>query len=91
MGYRVRGVWHYKNIQIIKERRCVSMANLVVFAAEAVGSMDSIKSAMSSAFQTVQTDSLSMIATALPFGLTVMGAVLAITMGIRVFKKVTKS
>lgn len=67
------------------------MNKLMVFVAEGatVSSMDSIKSAMNTAFQNVQSDSLDMVATALPYALGIMAAVLAITIGIKVFKKVT--
>lgn len=51
--------------------------------------MEAIKTAMDTAFQQVQSDSLSMIATAVPYALAVIGTVLAVSIGISVFKKLT--
>lgn len=51
--------------------------------------MTTIKTAMSTAFQSVQDNALDMIATALPYGLTILGTVLAIVIGIKVFKKIS--
>lgn len=51
--------------------------------------MESIKTAMETAFSQVQTDTIDMIATATPFALAIVGTVLAITIGIKVFKKIT--
>lgn len=47
-------------------------------------------SALSTAFGNVQADVLSLITTALPFGLAIMGVILAIRVGIRAFKTVSK-
>ena len=49
--------------------------------------METIQSAMKTAFQTVQTDVTSMISACVPFALTIIGTVLAVTLGIKVFKK----
>lgn len=62
---------------------------VVVAAETTTGSSDAIKSAMTSAFQTVQSDSLDMIATALPFALGIITGVLVVTIGLKVFKKIT--
>lgn len=51
--------------------------------------MDSIKTAMTTAFTQVQTDVVSMISTCAPFALTIIGTVLAVSIGIKVFKKLT--
>lgn len=51
--------------------------------------MDTIKTAMSTAFQSVQTDVVSMISTCVPFALAIIGTVLAVVIGIKVFKKLT--
>lgn len=49
--------------------------------------MATIKTAMTTAFSTVQTDVSSMIAAAAPYALGIIGTVLAVTIGIKVFKK----
>lgn len=51
--------------------------------------MEVIQQAMSTAFTQVQTDVLSMITASLPTALAIVGTVLAITIGIGVFKKIT--
>lgn len=51
--------------------------------------MEGIKTAMESTFTTVQTDAMEMIASALPVALTIVGAVMVVTIGIKVFKKIT--
>lgn len=51
--------------------------------------MVEIKSALDTAFSTVQTDVTSMISTCAPYALTIIGTVLAVTIGIKVFKKLT--
>ena len=48
--------------------------------------METIQSAMKTAFATVQTDVTSMITASAPYAL---GTVLAVTIGIKVFKKLT--
>lgn len=52
-------------------------------------SMTSITTAMTTAFGQVQTNVISMIATCAPYALAIIGTVLATTIGIRVFKKLT--
>lgn len=61
----------------------------MVFLLATSGNMDTIKSAMSTAFTQVQTDVISLIATCAPFALAIIGTVLAVTIGIKVFKKLT--
>lgn len=51
---------------------------------------DTMTNALSTAFNGVKTDVLSMIETSLPIGLAIMGTVLAITLGIKFFRKVAK-
>lgn len=51
--------------------------------------MESISTAMSTAFGNVQTNVTSMIATCAPYALAIIGTVLAVTIGIKVFKKLT--
>lgn len=51
--------------------------------------MADIKTAMNTAFSTVQTDVMSMISACVPYALGIIGTVLAITIGIGVFKKLT--
>lgn len=51
--------------------------------------METIQSAMKTAFSTVQTDVTSMITACTPYALGIIGTVLAVTIGIKVFKKLT--
>ena len=51
--------------------------------------MESISTAMSTAFSSVQTNVTSMITTCAPYALSIIGTVLAVTIGIKVFKKLT--
>lgn len=48
---------------------------------------DGLKSAMSTAFGQIKTDAFSMMGTALPIALGIIGAVLAVKLGIKFFKK----
>lgn len=52
---------------------------------------DALKTAMTTAFTGVKTDVLDIIGTALPIALAIVGIGLAITMGIKFFKKTSKS
>lgn len=52
-------------------------------------SMETIQTAMSTAFQSVQTNVTSMITTSVPYALGIIGTVLAVMIGIKVFKKLT--
>lgn len=51
--------------------------------------MSSLITAIGTAFQSVQTDFFSILGTALPIALAIVGAGLAITLGIKYFKKVS--
>lgn len=47
-----------------------------------------INSAVTTALGTVQSDALSLIAGVLPYALAIMGAIIVVMVGIRVFKRV---
>ena len=51
--------------------------------------METVQTAMKTAFAGVQTDVTSMVITCAPYALGVIGLVLAVTIGIRVFKRLT--
>lgn len=51
--------------------------------------MTTITSAMDTAFKSVQTNVTTMISTSAPYALAIIGTVLAVTIGIKVFKKLT--
>ncbi len=51
--------------------------------------MESITTAVKTALATVQSDAQGLIGDVLPYALAVMGAVLVVAIGIKVFKKVT--
>lgn len=57
-----------------------------LLAAEA--STSTINTALSSSFSQVSNDAMSVIATSLPYALTIVGAVIVVSIGIKVFKKV---
>lgn len=61
------------------------------YALLAAGSIDvtSIKSAMNATFGDVKDAVVQLITVALPFALAIIGTVLAVTIGIKVFKKLT--
>ena len=52
-------------------------------------SMTSITTAMTTAFQNVQSNVIDVISKSTPYALGIIGTVLAVTIGIRVFKKLT--
>ena len=64
------------------------MNGVVLAAAEGAG-MSDVVSTLTTSFSTVADNSLAVIKAGLPYGLTIVGAVLSITIGIRVFKKIT--
>lgn len=51
--------------------------------------MEAIQTAVSTAFRSVQTNVSSMITTCAPYALGIIGTVMAVTIGIKVFKKLT--
>lgn len=51
--------------------------------------MEAITTAVKTALATVQSDATALIGDVLPYALAVMGAVLVVAIGIKVFKKVT--
>ena len=53
------------------------------------GLSESMKTALSTAFQQIVSDVQDLIGTALPFALVIVGTVMAITIGIGVFSKIT--
>lgn len=55
----------------------------------AVTGMEGITTAVKTALATVQSDATGLIGDVLPYALAVMGAVLVVAIGIKVFKKVT--
>lgn len=54
-----------------------------------VSGMEAITTAVKTALATVQSDATGLIGDVLPYALAVMGAVLVVSIGIKVFKKVT--
>lgn len=51
--------------------------------------MEAITTAVKTALATASTDAQSLIGDVLPYALAIMGAVLVVSIGIKVFKKVT--
>lgn len=60
-----------------------------LFAAEGSGA-SSIQNALTTGFTTVANDALSAIGAILPIALPVLGAIVVIMVGIRIFKRVAK-
>lgn len=54
-----------------------------------VTGMEAITTAVKTALNTMQSDAMGLIGDVLPYALAVMGAVLVVSIGIKVFKKVT--
>lgn len=52
--------------------------------------MEGITTALTTALNSVGTDALSAIASVLPAALAIAGAVMVVTIGVRVFKKIGK-
>lgn len=66
------------------------METLVMMAASEGSSTNSaITNALSTWMSGIQSDALSMITTATPYALAIVGAILVVTIGIKVFKKLT--
>lgn len=55
---------------------------------EGGNTMSTITTALTTALQSVSNNAMSVIADVLPYALTIVGAVMVVTIGIRVFKKV---
>lgn len=75
----------------MKKLRIMLVAALaaLVLTVGAFADNSGIVSTVGSALSTVQTDAMTMISTVLPYALAIVGAVLVITVGIRVFKKIS--
>lgn len=56
---------------------------------EGVNAMTDITSAVKTALATVQSDALGIIGDVLPYALAIVGAVLVVTIGIKVFKRIS--
>ncbi len=52
--------------------------------------MEAVTASLTTGISTVATDAMSAIAAIVPVALPVLGAILVVTIGIRVFKKVSK-
>lgn len=57
---------------------------------EGGSAMSGLISALGTAFTSIQTDFFSVLTTALPIALAIVGAGIAITLGIKYFKKLSK-
>lgn len=60
-----------------------------ILAAAPTMDLSSIQTSMTSAFKQVQTGAADMVTAAVPYALVIIGTVLAVTIGIKVFKKLT--
>lgn len=60
-----------------------------ILAAAPTMDLSSIQTSMTAAFKQVQAGASDMITAAVPFALVIIGTVLAVTIGIKVFKKLT--
>ena len=73
--------WHRPS-----EKECLMTT---ILAAAPTMDLSGIQTAMTSAFKQVQAGASDMITAAVPFALVIIGTVLAVTIGIKVFKKLT--
>lgn len=64
------------------------MNTIILAASTSTTDMSTIKQAMTTAFSDVSTNVSSMIASAVPYALAIIGLVMATTIGIKVFKKI---
>ena len=78
LGRRLWHLWNYKNVQ-----------DDLMSWGRGGENMEAIQTAVSTAFQSVQTNVSSMITTCAPYALGIIGTVMAVTIGIKVFKKLT--
>lgn len=62
---------------------------MAVLAAAPTIDLSSIQANMTAAFKQVQTGATDMISAAVPYALVIIGTVLAVTIGIKIFKKLT--
>lgn len=60
-----------------------------ILAAAPTMDLSSIQTSMLAAFKQVQAGASDMVTAAVPFALVIIGTVLAVTIGIKVFKKLT--
>ena len=65
--------------------RCGSLAP----RGKGVRNVEAITEGVQTALFNVQTDAMALIGTVLPYALAIMGAIIVVTIGIRVFKRVT--
>ena len=65
------------------------MPGIRILAAAPTMDLTSIKSDMVTAFGQVQSGAVDMIASATPYALVIIGTLLAVTLGIKAFKKIT--
>jgi len=60
-----------------------------ILAAAPTMDLSSIQTSMTAAFKQVQAGASDMVTAAVPFALVIIGTVLAVSIGIKVFKKLT--
>lgn len=60
-----------------------------ILAAALTMDLSSIQTSMTAAFKQVQAGASDMVTAAVPYALVIIGTVLAVTIGIKVFKKLT--
>lgn len=60
-----------------------------ILAAAPTMDLSSIQTSMTAAFKQVQVGASDMVTAAVPYALIIIGTVLAVTIGIKVFKKLT--
>lgn len=77
----------HKRVASMLMALCVMMSLAIPAFAEGTGT-GGINSAVTGALATVQSDALSLIASVLPYALAIMGAIIVVMVGIRVFKRV---
>lgn len=88
---KVKTKLHGKRVVMITAIMAIAALSLssVAFAeGESTGSA-AITSAVTTALATTQSDAMTMISSVLPYALAIVGAIIVVTIGIRVFKKIS--
>lgn len=77
-----------KRVVAVLAMACVFALFTVPAFAESTGS-SGITSAMTTAFGTIASDAMSLISAVIPVALPILGAIVLVTIGIRMFRKIT--
>lgn len=87
---KVKGSFNRRRIALIGAVMALTvLCSAVAVHAEGESATAGIQSAVTTALATTQSDAMTLISSVLPYALAIVGAVLVVTIGIRVFKKIS--